>query len=102
MTATTPSSTAVRLDTGVVALEVSNSTPSSNLLHGQLRRSTLCFRLIFYFTGSVDSNFGWLKIPWNHLRMTVTVKSESKVYFTCLLRLLKEEPLISNGVQVAG
>jgi len=39
VTATTPSSTAVRLDTGVMALEVSNSAPTSNLLPGQLRRS---------------------------------------------------------------
>jgi len=67
VTATTPSSTAVRLDTGVVALEVSNSTPSSNLLPGQLRRSTLCFRS--YFTLLVQSIviLGGLKIPWNHL-----------------------------------
>ena len=64
MTATTPSSTAVRLDTGVVALEVSNSTPSSNLLPGQLRRSTLCFRVMFLcFTCSVHSNFGWFENP---------------------------------------
>ena len=39
VTATTPSSTAVRLDTGVMALEVSNSAPTSNHLSGQLRRS---------------------------------------------------------------
>ena len=39
VTATTPSSTAVRLDTGVVALEVSNSAPSSAPISGQLRRS---------------------------------------------------------------
>ena len=39
VTATTPSSTAVRLDTGVMALEVSNSAPTSHHLLGQLRRS---------------------------------------------------------------
>jgi len=40
VTATTPSSTALRLDTGVVALEVSNRAPTSNLSSGKLKRST--------------------------------------------------------------
>ena len=38
VTATTPSATAVRLETGVVALEVSNAVPS-NSASGRLRRS---------------------------------------------------------------
>lgn len=47
VTATTPSSTAVRLDTGEVSLEVSNSAPSSGLLPGQLRRSK--YSVIFFY-----------------------------------------------------
>lgn len=49
MTATTPSSTAVRLDTGVVSLEVSNSAPSSGLLPGQLRRSKYSVNFFFIY-----------------------------------------------------
>ncbi|XP_022799728.1 uncharacterized protein KIAA1109-like isoform X2 [Stylophora pistillata] len=54
VTATTPSSTAVRLDTGVVSLEVSNSAPSSGLLHGQLRRSSSYVKL--FGKAEVDVN----------------------------------------------
>ncbi|XP_068720760.1 bridge-like lipid transfer protein family member 1 [Montipora capricornis] len=53
VTATTPSSTAVRLDTGVVALEVSNS-PSSTLLSGHLRRSSSYVKL--FGKAQVDVN----------------------------------------------
>ena len=65
MTATTPSSTAVRLDTGVVALEVSNSAPSSGLLPGQLRRSMYSVLSVFSIERSPNIGCG-INLLANH------------------------------------
>lgn len=77
VTATTPSSTAVRLDTGVVSLEVSNSAPSSGLLPGQLRRSKYSVNLLYM------NKFIY---TWNIFIHKREVSEETVVLLRCIMR----------------
>lgn len=77
VTATTPSSTAVRLDTGVVSLEVSNSAPSSGLLPGQLRRSKYSVNLL---------NMNKFIYTWNIFIHKREVSEETVVLLRCIMR----------------